>query len=349
MSNANAVNVFETTTEITAPKRVVVYGCGGAGINQARRLEALVGKTALGYAEIVPMYIDTSDSNSVPDASIAPRTYRFEGTVGSGGLRKEHVDLIADAANEILSRLRPGDLNIVISSLSGGSGSVIAPCLVSELLARGQKVVVIGIASSESEIRVRNSKNTIISYANIAEETGLPVVLSLHNNTTKTPRHAVDESISKVIFRLAVLFSGQNRELDDQDLLNWLAFTRATKFQPAVYTLAFATSEEGADYNNLTDSEVVATEAILFPEDADTSISFGGFTDYRGFVRKENQASIQLDYPMGFLITDGRLNKTLDALDQTLKTYEERLAAVRPRNAGLATNQEGRSKRGLVV
>ena len=206
MSNETPVYVFEAT-EITNPKRVVIYGCGGAGINQARR---------------------------------------FEGTVGSGGLRKEHVDLIADAVNEILSRLRPGDLNIVVSSLSGGSGSVIAPCLASELLARGLKVIVIGIGSNESEIRVRNSLNAIRSYANIAEETEKPVVMSLHFNSPKTPRYAVD-------------------------------------------------------------------------------------------------------YPMGFLITDGRLSKTVDVLNQTLQTYEERLAAVRPRNSGLVTNQEGRTKRGLVV
>ncbi len=348
MSNATPVNVFEAT-EITNPKRVVIYGCGGAGINQARRFEELVGKSATGYAEIVPMYIDTSDSNSVQVQAAAQRSYRFEGTVGSGGLRKEHVDLIADAVNEILSRLRPGDLNIVVSSLSGGSGSVIAPCLASELLARGLKVIVIGIGSNESEIRVRNSLNAIRSYANIAEETEKPVVMSLHFNSPKTPRYAVDDSIFKVVLRLAVLFSGLNRELDDQDLQNWLAFNRTTKFQPALYTLAFATSEQAADYNNLTDGEIVVTEAILFPEDADTSISFGGFSDCRGFVRKENQQSIELDYPMGFLITDGRLSKTVDVLNQTLQTYEERLAAVRPRNSGLVTNQEGRTKRGLVV
>ena len=329
--------------------KVVIYGCGGAGLNQARKFEDLYNQAAPGYANIMPVYIDTSDSNNIKDPAIAERAYRYEKIEGSGGLRKENVELISDSVNEILKMHRPGDLNIVISSLSGGSGSVIAPCLVSELLARNLNVVVIGIGSSETEIRITNSINTIKSYAAIAEDAQKPIVMSLHNNTPKTPRVTVDDSIFKVILRLAVLFSGANAELDAKDLENWLAFNRVTRFPTGLYTLAFVTSDDAKDYNNVFDGEVVVSEASLFPEDADTSTTFGGAYNCYGFVHKDNQADIRLDYPMGFVITDGRVIKTMEALQQAKDVFDERMAAVRPRNTGLVSGSDVRTKRGLIV
>ena len=348
MTNPTAVNVF-ATSEHKSPNKVVIYGCGGAGVNQARKFESLYKQGVIGYANIVPVYIDTSDSNNVKDPEIADRAYRYEKIEGSGGLRSEHVDLISDSVNEILKLHRPGDLNIVISSLSGGSGSVIAPCLVSELLARNLNVVVIGIGSSETEIRVKNSINTIKSYAAIAEDLQVPIVMSVHNNTPKTPRVTVDDSIFKIVLRLAVLFSGENTELDAKDLCNWLAFHRVTRFPAGLYTLAFVTSEEAKDYNNVFEGEMAVSEATLFPEDTDTSTTFGSAYNCYGYVRQINQDNIDLDYPLGFVITDGRISQTLEALNQAKAVFDERMAAVRPRNTGIVSGSDVRTKRGLVV
>src|ERR1700690_3688627 len=128
--------------------KVRLYGCGGLGSNIVK--DYIGRQPAPGFATPLTSFIDTSRSNL---AGIANQDDIFvlEGTDGSGKVRKENHAQISAAVKQILLKQAPEDFNIVIFSASGGSGSVIGPLLVSELLSRGHAVVVLTAGSSESD------------------------------------------------------------------------------------------------------------------------------------------------------------------------------------------------------
>ena len=66
--------------------KICVYACGGCGLNLVNPLEKLVETPTAGFAEINPVYIDTSKSNlaGIKDSG---SVYLVEGLDGSGKKR----------------------------------------------------------------------------------------------------------------------------------------------------------------------------------------------------------------------------------------------------------------------
>lgn len=95
-----------------------------------------------GFAAIDPAFIDTSRSNLTPEIP-EEKIYILDNTDGSGKVRRENHAQISSSIKHILQSQQPGEFNIVVFSASGGSGSVLGPLIVSELLARGLPVVVL--------------------------------------------------------------------------------------------------------------------------------------------------------------------------------------------------------------
>ena len=149
-------------------KTLQIYAAGGAATNIAARFNKMRDQTSPGFAKISTRFIDTSRSNidtSIPDSDV----YLFEGMDGSGKLRRSNYATISERSKEILHRFKPQDTNVVIHSASGGSGSTIGPVLVSELLERGENVVVVLIGSTGSLIETENSLKTLQSYEAISK------------------------------------------------------------------------------------------------------------------------------------------------------------------------------------
>lgn len=214
--------------------KVRIYGAGGLGNNIAKRY--LGQKDVAGFATPLVSFIDTSRSNldsSIPNEAI----FVLEGTDGSGKVRRENHQAIADSIKQILLAQPPEDFNIVVFSASGGSGSVIGPLIVRELLERGKAVVVVSAGSAESTITAQNSLNTLKSLSAISNGVKVPVVAFYRHSGEGTTRSVIDGQLHFAITCLRYLASRQNAELDTMDVLHWLRFNKSTSVEPQLALL----------------------------------------------------------------------------------------------------------------
>ena len=122
--------------------RVRLYAAGGCGLNIGGQLAAHRDRNETAFANLDIVYVDTSKSN-LRNGIDAANVYLIPDLDGSGKVRSENHAEIGQHIRQILHKFSPADLNIVLSSAAGGSGSVIAPLLASELLASDAPTIVI--------------------------------------------------------------------------------------------------------------------------------------------------------------------------------------------------------------
>lgn len=211
--------------------RVRIYGCGGGGLNIGK--EYLEPGHTGDLANIEVAFIDTSDSNL--EDRLQDHTWLFDELDGSGAIRHSNANIIAKHIPDILRKFEPGDVNIVIFTLAGGTGSVAGPLILKELLERGEMAVGIVIGAKQS---LRNAENTIASVKtldSIAQMTKKPVILHLGINADRTVSDKnVDSEAHLMISALAVLCSRRNHGLDTADLRSFFDFTRSTDAGPQI-------------------------------------------------------------------------------------------------------------------
>ena len=127
-----------TITHVNVPPSVSVFACGGAGLNLVRRtLPDITNRVSY-------KFLDTSIANLLPGESA-----HIIGGGGSGlvrGLNNDaSIKAIAGLSDEDLNL---NDINIVVFSLSGGSGSVLGPLLISDIAGRRKRLVIALTVSS---------------------------------------------------------------------------------------------------------------------------------------------------------------------------------------------------------
>lgn len=202
-----------------------VYGAGGAGINIASYFNNASEEP--NCARVAPAYIDASRSNLKPDFK-EEDIFILNNVDGSGKVRKENHEEISNVIKQILLQIEPGDLNVVVFSASGGSGSVLGPLLMAELLERQLPAVCVVVGSDESIITATNTLNTLKSLESIAKRTDTPVVMYYEQNDRERGRSEVDKQLHLAVSTLAVLGSKRNREMDSKDISNWVRFNKTT-------------------------------------------------------------------------------------------------------------------------
>lgn len=327
----------------TPKGKVKLYACGGGGTNIGYLFEKHRGSPDPGFAEIEVVYIDTSRSNLKDD--IDPKhTYLLDGTDGSGKIRAENAGAISERIRDILQKHQPGDLAIVLSTAGGGSGSVIAPSLVSELLAREAPVIAFAIGSTESRLDTENTLKTLKSYEGVVKARKAPVVLHYVQNSPRMTRSNVDAHVHAVVSSLCALFSRENRELDSRDLFNWLRFDRSTTFPPQIAILSLMGSN--ADVASLGNVISVAT----LSRDEGSDAAFPVMTDYRcnGFLPPDAPETVRSKVPLHFVTSDGVLSDIASELTGILREAEQSQAA-RIRKGGLLSSGDQPTESGLVL
>ena len=205
--------------------KVRVYGCGGGGVNIGK--EYIENGHSADLANIEVAFIDTSDSNL--EDRLVDRTWLFDQLDGSGAIRNSNDKTIAKHIPDILRKFEPGDVNIVIFTLAGGTGSVAGPLILKQLLEDGHMAMAVVIGAKQS---LRNAENTIASVKTldaIARGTGKPVIMHLGFNASKSVSDAdVDREAHGMISALSVLCSRRNHGLDTADLRSFFDFTKST-------------------------------------------------------------------------------------------------------------------------
>lgn len=204
-----------------------VYACGGCGINLGKKLAEC---DSANNAELV--YVDSSESNMNLDDS-RDNFYAIEGMDGAGKLRATTYKAFKNEGENVLINYPPSKvLNVIISSLSGGSGSIIAPLITHELLSRGETVLVIAVASTTSGIEIKNSINTLHTYNHITQDTERPVAMLYCDDQV---RSANDKRVVSFMELLSLITDRtRTKEFDTADLANFINYNLVTSLEPAI-------------------------------------------------------------------------------------------------------------------
>ncbi len=232
--------------------RISIYAIGGCGINITLPLLKVAAKDEKGYANMTFGMVDTSHSN-LPDGGFESSFIHVGNrrglTDGSGKIRATNADIARQAVPDILSRWEPGDLNIVIHSGSGGSGSLVGNLLTKELISMSKNVIVIMVGSRTSIKEVDNVRDTILTYQKVAEGYSRPVPCFYLDNTVNGMSGTDDRARVMILF-LSAVWSGENRGLDRKDLENFLNYQNVTDYPPAIVSLEMVSGSTALESTN---------------------------------------------------------------------------------------------------
>lgn len=280
-----------------------IYCAGGTGTNIGKSIKDL---------DVDVCYIDTSDSNL--KSVDMDHVFLVPEISGAGKDRSLTYEKFKDIVEEVLIQFKPSDvLNIVVSSLSGGSGSIIAPLITKELISNGQNVIVIGIDSRQSLIELNNSVKTLKTYKSFSDVTGKCVSLFYVENHN---RKEADQRAIQFINLLTLLIDKQNTdEFDVTDLRNFINFNKVTDNQPSVSILEVTQNEPVTPEKN---TAVVST--ILMSSDRNATI-FPVTPEYLATCivtdKSYNGPDVRMDNVLG------KLTIIVDALDQEIKQCQD--------------------------
>lgn len=277
-----------------------VYCCGGAGVNIGFLLRKVNFLNNPGYANMKIIFVDTAIANLRGRNIDGEEVYIIDGRDGSGGMRKENSKPIAACMDDILLRHPAARYNIVISSISGGSGSVIAPNLVSKLLAEDFLAVGIVIGDTSTGIFADNTVKTIQSFSTavskFAQKT-LPLTVVLNHNTR--PRVSVDNAVLQHVAYYAALFSETLMALDYSDIYNWIHQERVTGIKAPLTMVS-------ANYSN-------GNGSVINTDDGQPAVNFESVATMLTMLGNEGDVAIfSEDYPVPYATSGQALHNYSD-------------------------------------
>lgn len=303
---------------------VRVYAAGGTGANITRSLLNFTGAEMAAGAKILPVFLDSSDSN-IRDLKGRVEHYLLDSVDGSGGDRAANLELIAQATPEILLTYPPKDLNIIVHSGGGGTGNVFGNCLARELLKRGEKVVIYAAGSALSKQETTNSLNMLLSYEKLCRHK--PVVMTYYENTAEVSESENNRNILRDIGLMTVLFSGQNHGLDSADLGNLLNYPKVTSFESRL-TMLTAYSGNVA----LPKGEVaVAMVSLIGDESHGVPVLDVEYRTKGTIENMEDIGIMQRMIPIHFVLTQGHFGPIVERLQERKAYYEQASHALKPK------------------
>jgi len=219
---------------------IVVWGCGGCGTNIAKQITDL---------DIEVNYIDTSTSNLKGVKS--DNIFVLENIDGAGKDRSKTYEHFKHIASDVIIKFKPStSLNIVVSSLSGGSGSIMGPLITKELISQGYNTIAIAVDSKHSVKELDNTIKTLKTYKSISDGIKKAVSIFYIENTNRR------ESDNKAIWFINLLSLLVNKhhteEFDTSDLTNYINFDKVTENQPTVSILELNSNETITPEKNTT-------------------------------------------------------------------------------------------------
>jgi hypothetical protein len=325
-----------------APPTVAVLGCGGGGINTVRRaLPGILGRVSY-------RYLDTSKRANL---QVGEDAIIIGPGDGSGGVRGEN----ADAAVKHIASLSDADLgladiNIIVFSASGGSGSVIGPLLIGDIASRRKRLVIaVTISSTQSKMHTKNTLKTLQSLRNIADNASLYLPITIFNNNAGM--QVVDKQAPYKLNRLVDLLTAPTVEIDKNDRLNWINVPKTLEEPLAGLRLLYVTTATGVAED--TSAEIWPKAPANYIYDSVLAIRAG---DYEPIDRPRAQSSfeglfsiIQLTPMYGVI---GNPPKAFDDLVKLINDTLNDYNANTDRHDdpfGMPTGGAGQHKSGLVT
>lgn len=207
----------------TKNQRVIIHACGGCGLTITKKeIEKLVNDPLL---NVIVKYIDTSIADAVPlgiadeDFFLIKNDKVNQKTDGSGGLRATLDAIITPGVKEYLNQLEYAktDIHVVISSASGGSGSLIAPRLIHSLKEVGAAAIYLTVTDTSSVQYCETTIETLTHIDQMGRIYGYSVPTIPVDN--KDAINIVNKAVGTIMDLLAILFSAEHKSLDTTDML----------------------------------------------------------------------------------------------------------------------------------
>lgn len=247
-----------------APPTVCIMGAGGCGINMVRRLS----KEAQG---VTFRRFDTSYSNLVAGEDLV----QVADGAGSGKNRATHAEAIMKRLSSMTpTELGLEDINVVLFSLSGGSGSVIGPVLIREIARRKKKVVAAFVADTSSERDASNTLRTLQTLQAITTDDGVYLPTMAFSNAAAS-KSVVDITLPHRVTLFTWLMTLEAQEIDRNDRLNFLDGIKMVNATPGIRLMHMTTGDAGDSIHqtgeiwNLGDDDILdATMSIGTPPPA---------------------------------------------------------------------------------
>ncbi|NTV78214.1 MAG: hypothetical protein HGA25_03490 [Clostridiales bacterium] len=204
---------------------ISVFACGGCGTNVAKQITDL---------DVEVNFIDTSTSNLKGVKS--DNIFVIENIDGAGKDRSKTYEHFKDIASDVVIKFKPSaSLNVVVSSLSGGSGSIIAPLVTKELIRLGHNTIVIAIDSKHSVKELDNTIKTFKTYKSISD--GIKKAISIFYIENSNRKESDNKAVWFINLLSLLVNRQQTEEFDTTDLTNFLNFDRVTDNAPTISIL----------------------------------------------------------------------------------------------------------------
>lgn len=310
-------------------RTVTFYACGGPGANLLRtHREDHPLAAAAAIADEKYCFIDTSIANLA--GVTLEDTFVLEGLDGSGSDRPRNAKAIKEVMPAILNKFKPGDINIVLFSAAGGTGSTAGPILIEELLKAGKKVFAIISGAHGTLKATANTIATLTGLEGTVKRVNRPVVMSYRENDPTKNNAANNVVALMTMSALSLLCSGKNIQLDGADIGNLVDYPAVTHFPPSLAMLDVYVNEEQL-INEATSA--IAHIALLKNEDAVMPPINPAYGKY-GYLPVE--AAERYKESFHYVVSNSRLKGILNKLIER-RTELESAQAVIERQTSLST------------
>lgn len=319
---------FENNTEAKdfPPLRTMYYFCGGTGFNIGSQwIDHLDNTDSGAWSDTVNVaFMDTSKANV--HANIPKKcSFFIDDADGAGSDRGYIYPIVKPHIKPFLNQHEPAQFNVVVFSGGGGSGSVIGPLIIAELLAAKIPVVAIVVGTGESLDKADNVISTMKSLESICAKANMPLPLYYVENVPRVPYQAIDEQVVEALDYLAILTNQKHHRLDSKDVENFIHYHKKSGQVPELARLNIETTRQSATLIQ----EPIAIASLFDKQDRVSNIN-AAFYQTIGVMRDELKYPVdQLHFVINAVGIDDIMTGLADAktqLQRVLTTQRGRRA-----------------------
>jgi hypothetical protein len=188
----------------------------------------------------------------------------------------------------------------VCFSLSGGSGSIIGPLLIKEILRAGKVAIVTVVADMLSNLDAINTINTLKTLENVAGNNYLPMMLFSNEFTRAVVDSGITAILDKLINNICI---ANTRELDAKDKIHFFNPSKiVSAIEPGIKLLNVSLADNGdwahdAGLVVSEDIDKVDAAMIISPQGEIELTDIMAHVVYYG-VNEGNTALASIGYPI---------------------------------------------------
>ena len=291
-----------------------VYACGGTAINISKLIQ---------LEDVQINLLDSSDSNLA--GSTSKNVFLLEKIDGAGKDRRVIYDYFKnqpEVVEEILVRFKPSEqLNVVLCSITGGTGSMMGAYIAKELAKQGKNFVVVAINQHQSAKELENGLNSLKTYQGMFSK--LEHSVSMYYIENRTRAESDREAVLFINLMAMLVDRSITQEFDTSDLRSFLQFEQVTR-----HGAGFSVLEVGGNTDVEVEKGTGLVASLLVHKDPGSTISPALPSYFTNCLVKDDSwksEDIRINSILGKVvnITD-RLEKELAAIGEQHKLNKVR-------------------------